>query len=368
MKNKIFKSLVNLPAPKNISYFWRFGSMLGVCLTLQIITGLFLSVSYTPHVNFAFSRVIKIIIDRNFLRLIQVSHANGASLFFVFIYIHIGRGLYYQSYKLAYTWVVGVILFFLTIITAFLGYVLPWGQISFWGAIVITNLLSTIPYLGNTLVIWLWGGFSVDNATLNRFFIFHFLLPFIITIFSVLHLFFLHKTGSRNPLGLKRNTNKISFFPYFVYKDILGFIFLFIVFIVLILYYPYFLGDSDNFLPSNPISTPVHIQPEWYFLFAYAILRSIPNKLGGTIALIFSIAILFFIPIFSTNKFKGREFYFLDKFLFWTISITVILLTWIGISAITSPYIIIGQFLTIAYFALFVIYQLLLNYWNNFIS
>lgn len=338
---------------------------MGICLIFQIITGLFLSIAYSPHVNHAFVRVIKIILDRTFLRLIQVSHANGASLFFISIYIHIGRGLYYQSYKLIYTWIFGVILFFLTIITAFLGYVLPWGQISFWGAIVITNLLSTIPYLGNTLVIWLWGGFSVDNATLNRFFIFHFILPFIIIVFTIIHLLFLHRTGSRNPLGLKRNLNKVSFFPYFVFKDFLGFLILFLILRILILHAPYILGDPDNFLPSNPISTPIHIQPEWYFLFAYAILRSIPNKLGGTIALIFSIAILFFIPIFSFNKFKGNEFYFLNKLIFWSLSITVILLTWIGISVITFPYIIIGQFLTIIYFSLFLFNQLLLNYWDS---
>lgn len=326
---------------------------------------MFLSISYTPHVIYAFRRVIKIIIDNPFLRLIQVSHTNGASLFFICIYIHIGRGLYYQSYKLIYTWIIGVVLFFLTIITAFLGYVLPWGQISFWGAIVITNLLSTIPYLGNILVIWLWGGFSVNNITLNRFFIFHFLLPFIIIIFSIIHLIFLHSTGSRNPLGLKRNLNKISFFSYFIFKDLLGFLYIFLIIRILVLYFPYILGDPDNFLPSNPISTPIHIQPEWYFLFAYAILRSIPNKLGGTIALIFSIVILFVIPFFSSNKFKGYEFYFFNKYSFWTLTITVILLTWIGIRVITYPYILIGQCLTVIYFSLFILNQLILNYWDK---
>jgi len=331
----------------------------------QILTGLFLSIAYSSHVRFAFIRVIKIILDNRFLRIIQISHANGASLFFICIYIHIGRGLYYQSYKLFYTWIVGVLLFFLTIITAFLGYVLPWGQISFWGAIVITNLLSTIPYLGNTLVIWLWGGFSVDNATLNRFFIFHFLLPFIIIVFTIIHLLFLHSTGSSNPLGLNSNLNKVSFFPYFVFKDFLGFLILFLILRKLILHNPYILGDPDNFLPSNPISTPIHIQPEWYFLFAYAILRSIPNKLGGTIALIFSIAILFFIPLFSKNKFKGNEFYFLNKILFWILVVTVILLTWIGIRIITFPYIIIGQCLTVIYFSLFIFNQLIFNYWDK---
>jgi len=209
--------LTNLPAPKNISYFWRLGSLLGICLILQIISGLFLSISYTPHVTFAFLRVIKIIIDNIFLSLMQILHINGASLFFIFLYIHVGRGLYFQSYKLFYTWFIGVILFFFTIITAFLGYVLPWGQISFWGAIVITNLLSTIPYVGNILVIWLWGGFSVDNATLNRFFIFHFLIPFVIIRISIIHLLFLHISGSRDPLGLKRDFNKISFYPFFYF-------------------------------------------------------------------------------------------------------------------------------------------------------
>lgn len=357
-----------MPAPKNISYFWRLGSLLGICLISQIISGLFISMSFSPHVNHAFYSVIKIILDNNFLSLIQVSHANGASLFFICIYIHIGRGLYYQSYKLIFTWLIGVILFFLTIITAFLGYVLPWGQISFWGAIVITNLLSTIPYLGSILVTWLWGGFSVDNATLNRFFILHFLLPFIIIIFSIIHLLFLHNSGSRNPLGLKRNLNKISFFPYFVYKDFLGIIILIFRFIILILNFPYLLRDSDNFIPSNSLSTPIHIQPEWYFLFAYAILRSIPNKLGGTIALIISIIILFFIPIFSFNKLKGNKFYYLNKLIFWFLSITVILLTWVGIRNITFPYILIGQCLTINYFSSFILNQLLANYWDNLVN
>jgi ubiquinol-cytochrome c reductase cytochrome b subunit len=334
----------------------------------QIATGLFLTIHYVPDISLAFYRVDYICLDINNGWIIRVIHANGASIFFLCLYLHVGRGLYYQSYKYIETWIIGVLLLFVTIGTAFIGYVLPWGQMSFWGATVITNLLSAIPYLGTILVQWLWGGFSVDNATLTRFFLIHFLLPFIIAALTIIHLLFLHQTGSNNPLGLKRNSNKISFHPYYSFKDIVGFIVFLITLLALVTLDPYLLGDPDNFIPANPLVTPVHIQPEWYFLFAYAILRSIPDKLGGVIALVISIAILLFIPFYSFNKFQGTQFYTLNKFFFWTIVIIVILLTWIGMRPVESPYIIIGQTLTLLYFLYYIFNPLLKIYWDNLIN
>lgn len=300
--------------------------------------------------------------------MIRTIHANGASLFFLCLYLHIGRGLYYQSYKYVETWRIGVLLFFITIGTAFLGYVLPWGQISFWGSSVITNLLRAIPYIGPDIVLWIWGGSSVDNPTLTRFFGLHFLLPFLITALIIIHLLFLHQTGSNNPLGLNRNKSKITFYPYYLYKDLIGFIVLFIILILLVIYFPYLLNDPDNFIPANPIITPIHIQPEWYFLFAYAILRSIPNKLGGVIALLISIIILFFMPLINKNKFQGTQFYPMSKWVFWILICTVLLLTWIGIRSVEAPYILIGQILTLLYFSLFLITPLILNKWDSLIN
>jgi len=292
----------------------------------------------------------------------------GPLFFFFCLYFHVGRGLYYNSFFYIETWTIGVLLLFLTIGTAFIGYVLPWGQISFWGATVITNLLSAIPYLGIDLVQWVWGGFAVDNATLTRFYSFHFLLPFIICAFTIIHLLFLHQTGSNNPIGLNRNIDKIPFHPYFTFKDIVGFFIIIFLLLLLTLINPYLLGDPDNFIPANPLVTPVHIQPEWYFLFAYAILRSIPNKLGGVIALVLSIAILFIIPFYHLNKFQGNQFYPINQIIFWTIVITVILLTWIGARPVEDPYIITGQILTILYFFYYLINPLIHKLWDNLID
>lgn len=358
-------ALIDLPAPSNISSWWNFGSLLGLCLITQILTGLFLAIHYTADTTIAFDSINHICRNVNYGWLLRTLHANGASFFFICIYFHIGRGIYYGSYKFFYTWIVGVILFFLTIGTAFIGYVLPWGQISFWGATVITNLLSAIPYIGINLVQWLWGGFAVDNATLTRFFSFHFLFPFIILAFTIIHLLFLHQTGSNNPLGINRNIDKIPFHPYFSFKDIFGFLILFIFLTFLILISPYILGDPDNFIPANPLVTPPHIQPEWYFLFAYAILRSIPNKLGGVIALISSIAILFILPFSNNFKFQSLRFYPLNQILFWTLTIIVILLTWIGARPVENPYIFTGQLLTFFYFLYFIINPLLTNWWEK---
>jgi len=365
----INNSLIDLPTPSNISRWWNFGSLLGICLIIQIITGIFLTIHYSPNVILAFDSINNICRDINNGWIIRTIHANGASFFFICIYIHISRGIYYGSYKLFYTWNTGVILLFLTIATAFIGYVLPWGQISFWGATVITNLLSAIPYIGNIIVQWIWGGFAVDNATLNRFYSFHFILPFIISAFTIIHLLFLHKTGSNNPLGIKNFKDKIPFHPYFSFKDLFGFIIFFLFLIFLILFNPYILGDPDNFIPANPLITPPHIQPEWYFLFAYAILRSIPNKLGGVIALIISIAILFFLPYLNRkNKFQRNQFYPINQINFWTLIIIFFLLTWIGARPVEEPYIITGQILTILYFNHFLINPVIIIIWEKKIN
>jgi len=361
-------ALVDLPAPINISSWWNFGSLLGLCLIIQILTGLFLAIHYTADVNLAFYRVNHICRDVNFGWLLRTIHANGASFFFICIYLHVGRGMYYGSYLFTPTWIVGVIILFLVIGTAFIGYVLPWGQISFWGATVITNLLSAVPYLGIDLVQWVWGGFAVDNATLTRFFTFHFILPFIVLAITIIHLLFLHQTGSNNPIGLNSNVDKIPFHPYFTYKDIVGFIIIFFFLIVLVLVSPNLLGDPDNFIPANPLVTPAHIQPEWYFLFAYAILRSIPNKLGGVIALVLSIAILIILPFYNLRKFRGNQFYPINQILFWTIVVTVILLTWIGARPVEEPYVLIGQILTVIYFLYYLINPLVNKWWDNLLN
>lgn len=361
----INNALVDLPAPSNISSWWNFGSLLGLCLIIQTLTGIFLAIHYTAETSIAFNSINHICRDVNNGWLLRTLHANGASFFFICIYFHIGRGIYYGSYKFFYTWILGVILFFLTMGTAFIGYVLPWGQISFWGATVITNLLSAIPYIGTDLVQWLWGGFAVDNATLTRFFSFHFLFPFIIIAFTIIHLLFLHQTGSNNPLGVNRNIDKIPFHPFFSFKDIFGFIILLFFLILITLLTPYDLGDPDNFIPANPLVTPPHIQPEWYFLFAYAILRSIPNKLGGVIALVFSIAILFILPFTNNFKFQRTQFYPLNQILFWILTITVMLLTWIGARPVENPFIITGQLLTVLYFSYFIFNPIISKWWEN---
>nr|QSH91018.1 cytochrome b [Triatoma dimidiata] len=363
----INNSLIDLPAPSSISLWWNFGSLLSMCLMIQIITGIFLAMHYTGSIELAFSSVVHICRDVNYGWLLRSLHANGASLFFICLYLHIGRGIYYGSYKLFMTWAVGVIILFITMGAAFLGYVLPWGQMSLWGATVITNLMSAIPYLGNDLVKWLWGGFSVDNATLTRFFALHFLLPFIIAAMVMIHLLFLHQTGSSNPLGLNSNFDKIPFHPYFSIKDLMGVSLTLMFFILLSLWEAPILMDPENFIPANPLVTPVHIQPEWYFLFAYAILRSIPNKLGGVIAMVSSIAIILILPITNKSKFQGLTFYPISQITFWTLATILILLTWIGARPAEEPYILTGQILTILYFSYFIINPILLKFWDKII-
>nr|ACR03112.1 cytochrome b [Sphaerodactylus vincenti] len=353
---KILNSaLVDLPTPTNISAWWNFGSLMGLCLVVQLATGLFLAMHYTADISLAFSSIAHITRDVQHGWLIRNLHANGASVFFICLYLHIGRGLYYGSYLYKETWNTGVVLFFLVMATAFVGYVLPWGQMSFWGATVITNLLSAIPYIGTNLVQWIWGGFSVDNATLTRFFTFHFLLPFAILAAMMLHLMFLHETGSNNPTGLNSNTDKITFHPYFSYKDMLGAATMVMLLLYLALFSPYLLGDPENFSPANPLVTPPHIKPEWYFLFAYAILRSIPNKLGGVLALALSIAILLVTPVLHNSKQRSTTFRPLTQLTFWSLVSTVALLTWIGGQPVEDPFIIIGQLTSVMYFLTFLI-------------
>nr|YP_001122925.1 cytochrome b [Pelophylax plancyi]Q9T6R8.1 RecName: Full=Cytochrome b; AltName: Full=Complex III subunit 3; AltName: Full=Complex III subunit III; AltName: Full=Cytochrome b-c1 complex subunit 3; AltName: Full=Ubiquinol-cytochrome-c reductase complex cytochrome b subunit [Pelophylax plancyi]AAF17087.1 cytochrome b [Pelophylax plancyi]ABM45879.1 cytochrome b [Pelophylax plancyi] len=348
-------SFIDLPSPANISAWWNFGSLLGVCLIAQIATGLFLAMHHTADTSLAFSSIAHICRDVNNGWLLRNLHANGASFFFICIYFHIGRGLYYGSYLYKETWNIGVILLFLVMATAFVGYVLPWGQMSFWGATVITNLLSAAPYIGPDLVQWIWGGFSVDNATLTRFFTFHFILPFIIAAASMINLLFLHQTGSSNPTGLNSNLDKVSFHPYFSYKDLLGFVIMLGALASLSTFAPNLLGDPDNFTPANPLVTPPHIKPEWYFLFAYAILRSIPNKLGGVLALLLSIMILFLMPIIHTSKLRSLMFRPIAKTFFWALIANTAILTWIGGQPVEDPFITIGQIASGLYFLIFVL-------------
>nr|AOY35909.1 cytochrome b [Aetobatus narinari] len=361
----INNSLIDLPAPSNISSWWNFGSLLALCLAIQILTGLFLAMHYTPDISTAFSSVAHICRDVNYGWLIRNTHANGASMFFICIYLHIARGIYYGSYLYKETWNIGVIILVMLMATAFVGYVLPWGQMSFWGATVITNLLSAFPYIGDTLVQWIWGGFSIDNATLTRFFTFHFLLPFVIVALTMIHLLFLHDTGSNNPTGLPSDMDKIPFHPYFSFKDILGFFILLLLLTLLTLFTPNLLTDTENFIPANPLVTPPHIKPEWYFLFAYAILRSIPNKLGGVLALAFSILILLLIPMLHTSKQRSLTFRPITQILFWMLVTNTIILTWIGGQPVEQPFITIGQIASITYFSFFLLLFPIAGWWEN---
>nr|AZL93397.1 cytochrome b [Platygaster sp. ZJUH_2016026] len=363
---KIFNSsLINLPTPININLWWNFGSLLGIMLMIQIISGFMLSMHYCNNINEAFNSIIHINNNVNYGWIMHFMHMNGASMFFICIYIHIGRNLYYNSFNYKYTWIIGVMILLLLMMTAFMGYVLPWGQMSLWGATVITNLMSAIPYMGNNIVQWLWGGFSVNNATLNRFFSLHFILPFILMLMIIIHLIFLHETGSNNPLGTNSNMYKIPFHNYLTLKDTMSMIIMFNILLMLCLMNPYMMMDPENFNPANSMITPIHIQPEWYFLFAYAILRSIPNKLGGVMALIMSILILMILPFYKLNKLQSMKFYPINIYYYWMFINIFFILTWIGGQPVNNPFISIGQLYTILYFLNFFLNPMLFNLWNN---
>lgn len=349
--------IIDYPTPINLNYMWSFGSTAGICLVIQIVTGILLAMHYTPHIDLAFTSVEHIMRDVNGGWLIRYFHSNGASIFFILIYLHIFRGLYFGSYIFprGRLWATGVIIFLLMMATAFMGYVLPWGQMSFWGATVITNLFSAIPLLGTSIVEWLWGGFSVSNATLNRFFSLHYLMPFLIVGFVIIHLSLLHSEGSNNPLGINKNADLISFYPYFYVKDLFSLLLLLFLFIYLVTFYPNILGHADNYIPANPLSTPAHIVPEWYFLPFYAILRSIPDKLGGVSAMIGAILILFLLPIINTSKIRSSKFRPIFGIAYWFLFIDFIVLGWIGQKPVESPYIEIGMGATALYFSFFLI-------------
>jgi ubiquinol-cytochrome c reductase cytochrome b subunit len=349
--------IINYPTPINLNYMWSFGSAAGICLVIQIVTGIFLAMHYTPHVDYAFNSVEHIMRDVNNGWLIRYLHANGASMFFIVVYSHIFRGLYYGSYMYprGTLWASGVVIFLLMMATAFMGYVLPWGQMSFWGATVITNLFSAIPVVGPSIVEWLWGGFSVDNATLNRFFSLHYLMPFLIAGVTLVHLSLLHKEGSNNPLGINTNLETIPFYPYFYVKDLLFFFIFLAVFSFFLFFYPNTLGHPDNYIPANPLVTPPHIVPEWYFLPFYAILRSIPDKLGGVAAMGGAIVILLALPIINTSKIRSSKFRPIFRFLYWFWVADFLILGWIGQKPVESPYVEVGVCATIFYFVFLLI-------------
>jgi ubiquinol-cytochrome c reductase cytochrome b subunit len=349
--------LIEYPTPTNLSYFWGFGSLAGICLILQILTGIFLAMHYTPHVDLAFLSVEHIMRDVEGGWFLRYMHANGASMFFIVVYMHMFRGLYYGSYASPreFVWIVGVVLFLLMIITAFIGYVLPWGQMSFWGATVITSLASAIPIVGDELTHWLWGGFSVDNATLNRFFSLHYLLPFLLVGISAVHIIALHQYGSNNPLGSLATVDKISFYPYFYVKDLVGWVAFALFFSFFVYFAPNLLGHPDNYIPANPMSTPAHIVPEWYFLPVYAILRSIPNKLGGVAAIALVFISLLALPFLNTSEIRSSSFRPIHKILFWFLVADCVLLGWIGCQPVEAPFVTIGQIASLFFFFYFLV-------------
>lgn len=368
-ENPIFSpinsTLIDLPSPASISYFWNYGSLLGLCLVIQILTGVFLAMHYCADVSLAFSSIAHISRDVNYGFLLKYLHANGASAFFLCVYIHIARGLYYGSYLRTPLWTSGVVILLIMMLTAFIGYVLPWGQMSFWGATVITNFLSAIPYIGVDVVQWVWGGFSIGNATLNRFFSLHYLFPFVLAGLIIIHLVLLHTSGSNSPTGLNPNSDKVPFHIYFVTKDAYGFILIAILLSLLIFFAPNMLGDPENFINANPLVTPIHIMPEWYFLFAYAILRAIPDKLGGVIALVASILILLITPFTHTSKLRGLTFRPLGKMAYWVFMANFLFLTWIGAKPVEEPFIFLGQISSVLYFSYFLLLIPALGYVEN---
>jgi ubiquinol-cytochrome c reductase cytochrome b subunit len=352
-------SLVDYPTPLNLNYFWNFGSIAGIMLLSQILTGIFLAMHYTPHTAHAFDSVEHIMRDVNYGWLVRYMHANGASMFFLVVFIHIFRGLYYGSYKAPreILWWLGIIILLLMMASAFMGYVLPWGQMSFWGATVITNLFSAFPLVGESIVTWLWGGFSVDNPTLNRFFALHYLLPLVLVGVVLLHLVALHQHGSNNPLGIdaKGEQDKIPFHPYYTAKDFFGFGVFFLVFSYFVFFDPNYLGHPDNYIPANPMVTPAHIVPEWYFLPFYAILRAVPDKLGGVLAMFGAILVLFVLPWLDTSKVRSGNFRPLFRPFFWLFFVCCIALGYLGGKPAEGTYVLWSRICTGYYFAYFLI-------------
>jgi ubiquinol-cytochrome c reductase cytochrome b subunit len=361
--------IIDYPSPINLSYAWSFGAVAGICLVIQIVTGIFLAMHYTPHIDLAFSSVEHIMRHVNSGWLIRYIHANGASMFFIVVYCHMFRGLYYGSYMAPreLLWCSGVVIFLLMMATAFMGYVLPWGQMSFWGATVITNLFSAIPFVGTSIVEWLWGGYSVDNATLNRFFSLHFVLPFLIAGLVIAHIALLHKDGSNNPLGIESTTDKISFYPYFYVKDLFSLMCFLAFFSIILFYFPNLLGHPDNYIPANPMKTPAHIVPEWYFLPFYAILRAIPSKVGGVLAMGGAIAILLLLPFINTSEVRSSAFRPIYIHIFWLFFFNFLLLGWLGQAPIEDPFIILGQLGTVFYFLVLLVFIPLIGILESFL-
>ena len=353
------------PTPKNLNYFWNFGSLAGISLVIMIVTGITLAMSYTAHVDYAFESVERIMRDVNHGWLLRYIHMNGASFFFIVVFVHIFRGLYYGSYKAPreLLWMLGVVILLLMMATAFMGYVLPWGQMSFWGATVITNLFSAIPFVGESIVTWLWGGFSVDNPTLNRFFALHYLMPFLIVGVVILHIIALHRFGSNNPLGIdvsgKQDT--IPFHPYYTSKDLFGAMVFLTIFASAIFFYPNFLGHPDNYIPANPLQTPAHIVPEWYFLPFYAILRAIPDKLGGVLMMFGAIAVLFVLPWLDRSPVRSGRFRPLFKMFFWVLLADCVLLGYLGGKPAEGIYVMLSRLATAYYFIHFLVILPLLS-------
>ncbi|TQF78189.1 cytochrome b/b6 [Elioraea sp. Yellowstone] len=353
------KEYAQFPTPKNFNYFWNFGALAMVCLVVMIVTGIFLAMHYTPHTAHAFDSVERIMRDVNYGWLIRYIHMNGASMFFIVVYIHIFRGLYYGSYKAPreLLWILGVVILLLMMATAFMGYVLPWGQMSFWGATVITNLFSAIPVVGDDIVVWLWGGFSVDNPTLNRFFSLHYLLPFLIVGVVFLHVVALHITGSNNPLGIepKGPQDTIPFHPYYTIKDSFGLVVFLIVFAFFVFFAPNYLGHPDNYIEANPLVTPAHIVPEWYFLPFYAILRAVPDKLGGVVLMFGSIFVLFVLPWLDTSPVRSMKFRPLARPFFWVFVLSCLLLGYCGAMPPEGIWVVLSRVGTAYYFLYFLV-------------
>jgi ubiquinol-cytochrome c reductase cytochrome b subunit len=351
--------LYEYPTPRNLSYWWNFGSLSGIMLVVMIVTGIFLAMQYTPHATLAFDSVERIMRDVDYGWLLRYAHMNGASMFFALLYIHMFRGLYYGSYKQPreLLWILGVIILILAIMTAFMGYVLPWGQMSYWAATVITNLFSAIPLIGQSIVTFLWGGFTVGNPTLNRFYALHYLLPFVILAVVLLHLIALHRFGSNNPLGIemKGPQDTLPFHPYFTIKDLFGLAVFLLIYSFFVFYAPNFLGSSDNYIPANPMQTPNHIVPEWYLLPYYAILRSVPNKLLGVIMAFGSIFLLFLVPWLDSSPVRSARFRPVYKWVFWLLVIDVIALGWVGANPPEGLVVMVGQIATLYYFVHFLI-------------